>query len=653
MLQFSKMTLRRGRRVLLEDLDLIIPAGEKMGMTGANGTGKSSLFALICGELEPDAGSFTRPPGWVLAHVAQENPASSGTALDYVLDGDATLRAVERALSAAEAAADGVRQAELHADFAAIDGYTAPARAARLLNGLGFAPDEETMPVSHFSGGWRRRLNLAQALMCRSDLLLLDEPTNHLDLEAVVWLEGWLRTYPGTLLLISHDREFLDAVVGSIMHLELGGARSYTGNYSEFERQRAEQLAQQQAAYVRQQREVAHIQSYVDRFRAKATKARQAQSRLKALTRMTRIAQAHVDSPFHFSFRPPERLPTPLLCLDEAAVGYAGRSIMAKLNLSLAPGDRIGLLGPNGAGKSTLMRLLAGELAPHAGHRAPAQDLRIGYFAQHQLEQLRPDDTPLVHLRRLDPRAAEQGLRDFLGGFGFVGEAARVPVAPFSGGEKARLVLALLVYQRPNLLLLDEPTNHLDLDMRYALSVALQDYRGALVVVSHDRHLLRSVTDSLVLVAQGRVERFDGDLDDYRQWLAGRRAATTPQLGMSGEHGGGNGLDAGGAVMASGDAGAPSRKARRRDEAARRTQLQPLRREVQRLERAIDTLQVQKATLETELAAPALYAGSEKARLKTLLLEQALIGRRLDEAEEAWLIACESYEQALARREEA
>lgn len=649
MLQFNQMTLRRGRRVLLEDLDLIIPAGEKMGMTGANGTGKSSLFALICGELEPDAGSFTRPPDWVLAHVAQESRASSATALDYVLDGDATLRAVERALSVAEAAADGVRQAELHADFAAIDGYTAPARAARLLNGLGFAPDEETMPVSHFSGGWRMRLNLAQALMCRSDLLLLDEPTNHLDLEAVVWLEGWLRTYSGTLLLISHDREFLDAVVGGIVHLEQGGARSYTGNYSEFERQRAEQLAQQQAAHVRQQREVAHIQGYVDRFRAKASKARQAQSRLKALARMTRIAQAHVDSPFHFSFYPPDRLPTPLLRLDEAAVGYAERPIIAKLNLSLAPGDRIGLLGPNGAGKSTLMRLLAGELAPHAGHRTPAQDLRIGYFAQHQLEQLHLDDTPLAHLRRLDPRAAEQGLRDFLGGFGFVGEAVRVPIAPFSGGEKARLVLALLVYQRPNLLLLDEPTNHLDLDMRYALSVALQDYRGALVVVAHDRHLLRSVTDSLVLVVQGRLERFEGDLDDYRQWLAERRTATTPKIGV---RGGGNGLDAGGAAMAPSDAGALSRKTRRRDEAARRTQLQPLRREMQRLERMIDTLQAQKATLEAELSAPALYAGSEKARLKTLLLEQALIGRRLDEAEEAWLGACESYEQAMARREE-
>ncbi len=648
MLQFSQMTLRRGRRALLDGLDLTIHPGEKVGVTGANGTGKSSLFALIRGELEPDAGNFSRPADWVLAHVAQETPASPVSALDYVLDGDVALRRVERELAVAEAAGDGVRQAEWHAELAAIDGYTAPARAARLLHGLGFAPGEETRSVSEFSGGWRMRLNLAQALMCRSDLLLLDEPTNHLDLEAVVWLEGWLRAYPGTLLLISHDREFLDAVVGRIVHLEQGGARSYTGNYSDFERQRAEQLAQQQAAYERQQREIAHIQHYVDRFRAKATKARQAQSRLKTLARMSQIAQAHVDSPFHFSFRPPERLPTPLLRLEAAAVGYAAaQPIVAGLELSLMPEDRIGLLGPNGAGKSTLIRLLAGELAPLSGRRLPAQDLRIGYFAQHQLEQLRPEDTPLQHLQRLDPRAPEQGLRDFLGGFGFAGEAALVPVAPFSGGEKARLVLALLVYQRPNLLLLDEPTNHLDLDMRHALSVALQDYTGALVVVSHDRHLLRSVTDRLVLVAHGRAEDFDGDLDDYRQWLAERRDSVEdagPGAGPVPVVASAPAVTAGGTLPLANDAA--SRKARRRDEAARRTQLQPLRREMQRLEQTLERLQVQKTELETTLADPRLYGESEKTRLQTLLKEQATLGRDLEQTEEAWLAACEAYEQA-------
>ncbi len=628
MLNLVNLTLRRGREALIESANAIIRPGERVGLVGANGTGKSSLFALIRGELQPDAGECSMPPGLVMAHVAQETRATTRPAVEFVMDGDAELREIEAALAAAEADGDGERMAALHGRIDAIDGYSARARAGALMHGLGFSPGQETTPVAEFSGGWRMRLNLAQALMCRSDLLLLDEPTNHLDLDAVLWLQDWLRAYEGTLLLIAHDRDFLDAVTGRILHLEQRTLTSYTGNYSDFERQRAARLAQQQAAYEKQQDEIARIQRFIDRFRAKATKARQAQSRVKALERMEELGPAHVDSPFSFSFRPPEHLPRPLLVVEKAATGYDGHPVVDGIEFSLSPGDRVGILGPNGAGKSTLVRLLAGEQSLLRGERKPAQQLRLGYFAQHQLEQLDLDASPVLHLERLDPAARELDLRNFLGGFGIQGDMALSPVAPFSGGEKARLVLAMLVYQRPNLLLLDEPTNHLDLDMRHALTLALQEYTGALVVIAHDRHLLRSTTDRLLLVADGTVGDFDGDLDDYASWLAQRRTSTE------------------GASRSEANGKPADRRAQRQQKARQRQQLQPLRREVERLEKAVDALTGELRTTEDALADPALYEADAAQELQRLLGEQADLRQRLDDTEAQWLDALERLEIA-------
>ncbi len=629
MLRFDKLSLRRGIKALFTDATFIVHPGQRVGVTGANGTGKSSLFALIRDQLHADAGDFYCPKDWVIAHVAQETPADPRKALDYVLDGDSELRQIEQQLAKAEAAHQGELVAELHNRLDIIGGYTAQSRAARLIHGLGFKPGEEHHPVNSFSGGWRMRLNLARALMCRSDLLLLDEPTNHLDLDAVIWLEEWLKSYAGTLLLISHDRDFLDSVTSHIAHIEQERMTLYTGNYSAFEKIRAERLANQQSAFEKQQREVAHIRSYVDRFRAQATKARQAQSRLKALERMELIAPAHVDSPFHFSFKKPDKTPNPLLKLLESSAGYAEKQILNRVNMNLSPGDRIGLLGPNGAGKSTLIKLLAGELAPSGGKRETAQDIKIGYFAQHQLDQLNPQESALAHLLRLAPKATEQSMRDFIGGFGFAGERAESPVAPFSGGEKARLVLALLVYQRPNLLLLDEPTNHLDLEMRHALSQALQDFEGAMVVVSHDRHLLRTTTDVLLLVHGGNVDEFKGDLDEYPRWLADNRSADLRKERNSSEP----------------ETSAAARKDKKRLEAERRKQLQPLRKEVQQLEKMLEELNHQSIQLEAALADPAIYDASQKTQLKRLLADKTRITQELNETEEQWLMACEELEQ--------
>ncbi|EXJ17221.1 ATP-binding cassette domain-containing protein [Imhoffiella purpurea] len=627
MLQLQGLSFRRGPNLLLEDASLTIYPGQKVGLVGANGCGKSSLFALLLGDLHADSGEVSIPPGWEIAHVAQHTPDTDRPAIEFVLDGDRELRRIERDLAAADAAGDGIRHGELLGLFESIDGYGAESRAARLLHGLGFAPGDERRPVNSYSGGWRMRLALARTLMCRSDLLLLDEPTNHLDLDAVIWLEGWLKAYPGTLVLISHDRDFLDAVASHILHLEHRHLNYYAGNYSAFERQRAERLAQQQAAYVRQQREIAHMHSFVERFRAKATKARQAQSRIKALERMELIAPAHVDSPFRFGFEPAQHLPRPLLRLDQAAAGYGERPIIEGVGMTLEPGDRIGLLGRNGAGKSTFIKVLAGELSLLSGRCERAQELKLGYFAQHQLDQLRPDDTPLGHLRRLDPEATEQTLRNYLGGFGFAGDRALDPIAPLSGGEKARLVLALIIRQRPNLLLLDEPTNHLDLEMRHALSEALQEFEGALVLVSHDRHLLRVTSDTLLLVDAGRVAPFDGDLDDYPAWLAGRDGTTdqTPEDRTAREGG--------------------DRKQQRRQAAEVRKMLQPLRKQERDLERRMAELQSRGTTLEQTLTAPELYEADAKDRLLTMLAEQRQIKADLEAAEEAWLEVCESIER--------
>ena len=542
--------------------DFAVFPGQKVGITGANGTGKSSLFALLRGELHADAGDVDVPAKWIFAHVAQETPAVDQPAIEYVLDGDAELRAIEHDLCAAEHAGDGVRLATLHGEYDHQGGYAANSRAAQLLYGLGFSAAQHSSAVQEFSGGWRMRLNLARALMRRSDVLLLDEPTNHLDLDAVLWLEDYLRAYPGALLLISHDREFLDRVVEAIVHIENETLTLYTGNYSSFEQQRAAQRAGQQADFARQQREIAHIRSYIDRFKTHASKARQAQSRMKALERMELIAPAHVDTPFRFAFRDPQKIPNPLLTLEHVCAAYPERPVLGDANLQLVPGDRVGLLGPNGAGKSTLIKVLAATQGVSSGKRIEAQDVRIGYFAQHQLEQLDISSSPLQHLQRLDPRAREQDLRNFLGGFGFSGDTVMGSVELFSGGEKARLVLALLVYQRPNVLLLDEPTNHLDLEMRHALTVALQDFGGAMVIVSHDRFLLRSVTDRWLMVADGGVQEYDGDLEEYRGWLTERRARQTRVADVVDR------VDS-----------AQLRKDRKRTEAEQRQREQPLRRE--------------------------------------------------------------------------
>jgi ATP-binding cassette subfamily F protein 3 len=632
MLNFTDVTLRRGPRVLFADATFGLFRGEKVGITGENGSGKSSLLALVNGVLHPDAGRFDLPPGLAIANVSQELAATDQAAIEFVLDGDAELRRLERDIAAAEARDDGAGIGELHARYAAVGGYDARSRAARLLHGLGFASADESRPVRAFSGGWRVRLNVAQALMCRSDLLLLDEPTNHLDLDAILWLERWLIDYPGTLLLIAHDREFLDRIVNRVVNIEHAKARAYRGNYSAFEEQRAAELAEQSALFTRQQQQIRHMESFVERFRAQATKARQAQSRLKALERMQRIAPAHVDSPFEFEFRQPEKLPQPLLALEKQSVGYGERLMLQGVSLTLAPGDRIALLGRNGAGKSTLMKLLAGELTAAAGTRTEARDLALGYFAQHQLEQLASADSALANLKRLGgtlaTRATEQELRDFLAGFGFTGDRVFEPVAPFSGGEKARLMLAVVTFRRPNLLLLDEPTNHLDLEMRQALAVALQDYAGAVVVVSHDRHLLRTVADLFYVVHDGRVEPFDGDLEDYAQWLAARAADSAATAGSD---------------VPSGDS-AQARRQRRREDAQRRAALSPLKAQLARLEKELDSLARETAQVQAALTAPDLYAESAKTRLRELLEKQAHLARETARVEAQWLAGGEELE---------
>lgn len=632
MIQLQQVELRRGINALFTGADLTVFPGQKVGIVGANGCGKSSLFALLQGKLHADTGNVNLPAAWVVATVAQETPALDCSALDYVLQGDEALFPLLLKVRSQCSESD---LAAVHQQIEALDGYRAEAKAGILLAGLGFSGEMQGLPVKSFSGGWRMRMNLAKALMKPADLLLLDEPTNHLDLDAVLWLEKYLSNYPGTLLLISHDRDFLDAVTDNTVHIERQCLTLYKGNYSQFERQRAEQLSQHQANFEKQQRQVAHLQQFIDRFKAQATKARQAQSRIKALERMTMLAPAHIDSPFSFSFREPKSLPNPLLKMENVQAGYADKVILSNINFQLLPGSRIGLLGRNGAGKSTLIKLLSGELKPKSGEVWYANGVSLGYFAQHQLETLRPQDSPLQHLVRLDPLVPEQKLRDFLGGFGFHGDKALEACAPFSGGEKARLVLALLVYQRPNLLLLDEPTNHLDLDMREAIVMALQDFAGAIVVVSHDRHLLSSTTDEFYLVAHGKVAPFDGDLQDYYQWL--QQDARQTQAAQQTQT---NSTD-----PSSNANSAVQRKDQKRLEAELRNLLRPLKQKIDKLELQQQQLTTQLAVLEQQLAEPDIYDATNKAQLTKLLAEQSSANNTLAAVEEQWFDAQEQLEQ--------
>jgi ATP-binding cassette subfamily F protein 3 len=622
MLSFSNLRLRRGPRVLIDGLSATIHRGQRVGFVGRNGTGKSSLFAMILGELQPDQGDVSVPKNLSIATVAQEMPHTDQSAIEYVLDGDAELRAVEAALTEAEIVHDADAIAHGHERLHAIGGYAASARAARMLDGLGFKPDQITHPVNSFSGGWRMRLNLARVLMTRADLMLLDEPTNHLDIDAVVWLQNWLLAYEGTLLTISHDREFLDAICTHTLHLAELKATLYTGNYSQFEKLRAERMAQQAAISAAQQRTIAHLQSFVDRFKASAAKARLAQSRVKMIERIKLVAPVVADSEFSFDFPAPDKLPSPLIRLHDAAVGYGDRTVLSGIKLSIEPGQRIGLVGPNGEGKSTLVKLLAGELDIRAGEMTRHPDLRVGYFAQHQLEQLNPDASPLEHFKELDPKKGEQELRSVLGGFNFVGDRVFEKVGPFSGGEKARLSLAMVVYRKPNLLLLDEPTNHLDLDMRQALEIALSDFDGAVVLVSHDRHLVGATCDQLVRVCDGVVAEFDGDLDAYAKWLSAR---------------GNSSRNDGGAAKPSSE-----KSARQNDQAAKK-QERALREALKTAEAEMELLQKAMQQADAEVAAPGFF-NQDKFKVLAATQRQTEARRKLDEAEARWLAAAEAVE---------
>ena len=635
MITISDAELIRGNKTLIQDTSVTIYPKHKVGLVGANGTGKSSLLALIMGHLSLDKGEMNFPSGWSIASVAQQTPALETLAIEYVLDGDNEFRQLEAELVQAEADNDGNGIAHLHGKLDAIGGYNIRARAGALLAGLGFSEKEQGLPVKHFSGGWRMRLNLAQALLCRSDLLLLDEPTNHLDLDTTYWLEGWIKNYQGTLILISHDRDFIDAVVDEIVHVENQKLNFYKGNYSAFEMVRAERMAQQQVAYEKQQKEKAHMQSFVDRFRYKASKAKQAQSRLKALEKMAELLPSKVDNPFYMEFKTPTALPNPLIIMENVSVGYDNVEILKKVHLNLVPGARIGLLGRNGAGKSTLIKLMSGELSPISGIYEPNPGLNIGYFAQHQIEHLYMDDSPLQHLVRLAPNAREQELRDFLGGFGFNGDMALSSVRPFSGGEKARLVLALLVWQRPNLLLLDEPTNHLDLEMRHALTMALQTFEGAMMIVSHDRHLLRLTCSDYYLVDKGIVQSFDGDLDDYHQWLLD--AAKENKADLRSAKSSDNTSDTNNGTL--------DKKAQKRQEAELRKKLSPLKKQQTKLETQQHKINEKLGAIEEILANSDIYRAENKKQLTETLTQRAELIQVLEESEMEWLELQESIEE--------
>ena len=655
MIRLQQLSLMRGTKPLFENTDLTLNPGDKIGLIGANGAGKSTLFGMLRDELHPDQGSIDFPRSWRVAYVAQETPALERPAVEYAIDGDTTLRRLEKELADVEAMDDqeaaGHRMGELYGLLADADAYTVRSRGEQLLAGLGFSQDQMMQPVSSFSGGWRMRLNLAQALMCPSDLLLLDEPTNHLDLDAIIWLEDWLKRYAGTLIVISHDRDFLDGVVNVIVHIDERKLKRYSGNYSSFERQRAAQIVLAQGMLEKQQRKQAHLQSYIDRFKAQATKARQAQSRIKALARMEEIAPLRAAAEFSFDFREPLRAPNPLLTLDDVAIGYRSeegneKQIASAINFSLQTGQRIGLLGVNGAGKSTFIKTIAGELQALHGDANFGKGLAIGYFAQHQLEMLRDDESPLWHLVRIAPTVREQELRNFLGSFNFPGNMVTSPIGPFSGGEKARLALALIVWQRPNLLLLDEPTNHLDLETREALTDALAQFEGTLMLVSHDRHLLRATTDQFLIVADGALTEFDGDLDDYKDWLFKTKLAAKMEALANPASATAATAAAAPVTAKTAKATAPTIKAATPAQAT--AQRKPIETRIKRLEEQMSRLTEQKSVLDARLADATLYEPSQKTELKNLQEEHASCSKSLETLEAEWLAQQEALEQLAA-----
>ncbi|MDO7635834.1 MAG: ATP-binding cassette domain-containing protein [Porticoccaceae bacterium] len=625
MITLSNIQLRRGQKVLLDDAELVVHPGQHIGIIGANGSGKSTLFKLLMGQVTPDAGDLFIPSNWRVAHMAQELANSENSALDFVLDGDPAIRAIERAIEQALADCDNDRLALEYEKMDAANGFDAHYRAEQLLHGLGFAQSEVNRPVNSFSGGWRIRLNLAQALMSPSDLMLLDEPTNHLDLDATLWLEQWLKSYAGTLLIISHDRDFIDNVVERIVHIDQQKANAYKGNYSMFERVRSERLALQQASFEKQQKRRKEVEDFITRFKAKASKAKQAQSRVKELARMEEIAPAHIDSPFYFSFPTPKKAFSALVNISQADLGYDKKTILNQVNFDLHPGTRIGLLGPNGAGKSTLINSLTGDLGLLSGNRVYGENVKIGYFAQHQLEVLDLQASAFLHIQRISPKSTDQEIRNYLGSFDFHGDKALEPIKDFSGGEKARVALALIVWQKPNLLLLDEPTNHLDLEMRQALTMALQGYEGALVVISHDRHLLRNTVDQFYLVANGEVQEFDGDLQDYQVWL--KNYNRTPDAQVK------NSVPDNSVEKLSG----AEKKVQRQQSAEARKKIAPLNKKSQQLEKEIEKNEKQLADVEHELADTDLYTDAKKEALKMLLDRQAKTKKEIADKEAEWL----------------
>ena len=628
MIELNHLTLSRNGKNLIEDADARIHPGQRVGLTGRNGSGKSTLLALLRHDLEPDSGDYRLPPDWRIASVAQETPALPDSAHDYVLAGHAPYQAALAAIAAAEASGDGHAIAKAHEQLAACDGYAQPARASELLAGLGFPPDEQQRSVASYSGGWRMRLNLARALIAPAELLLLDEPTNHLDLDAIIWLQDYLKTLPVTQIIIAHDREFLDALCTRILNIENQRLTAYTGNYSDFERLRHEQRLQADAEYQKQARSRAHLQAYIDRFRAKATKARQAQSRLKALEKLDAAPPPPPEADYRLQFQSAEHHPNPVLNADALALGYGDHIILSGIRLRIAADARIGILGRNGAGKSTLMKGLAGVLPPLAGNIDTHKNTRIGYFTQHQIDALRGENSALWHLQQIQPDKTEQEHRNYLGGYGYHGDKADAPVGRNSGGEKARLALALIIAQHPNLLLLDEPTNHLDLAMRDALTLALQNYDGAMLIISHDRSLLRATCDEFRLVADGKLQPFDGDLDDYHRYLNEQNSAAARNTTNTDS--------------------TPNRQEQKRLDAERRSRLRPLKQALEAAEKAVAAAEKALAKHKTTLADAALYDAANKDRLKETLAAESAAQQTLAQAEADWLEAAEALQAAEA-----